>query len=270
MSTGIQETIHFVEHYGYALLFAWVLAEQGALPIPSAPLLVAAGSLVRTGKMNGALAIACCVAGSLVADSVWFYFGWRRGKSVLRFLCRVSIEPDSCVKQTEGAFQKYGLNTLLFSKFVPGLNAVAAPLAGDSRVGFGRFLLIDMLGIAIWSGLYIGLGFIFSNQLEDVLGYAERLGSGMLVLVVGLFAAWILWKYIQRVRFLRQIEMARIAPEELRDRMASGEDFFIVDVRSSRDFESGSLPGAVRLSTEDLTVNWKEVPRDRDIIVFCS
>src|ERR1700722_5667630 len=97
---GVTQTIHFVERHGYALLFFWVFAEQGALPIPSLPLLIAAGALVRTGGLNAAAAIACCVAGALAADSVWFYFGRRRGKRVLRFLCRVSLEPDSCVRTT--------------------------------------------------------------------------------------------------------------------------------------------------------------------------
>jgi membrane protein DedA with SNARE-associated domain len=142
---GVTQAIHFVEHYGYALLFLWVLAEQGALPIPSVPLLVAVGALVRTGRLHAVTAITCCVAGALVADSVWFFFGRRCGKRVLRFLCRVSIEPDSCVRRTENAFLKYGLNTLLIAKFIPGLNAVAAPLAGDSGVGVIRFLALDSL-----------------------------------------------------------------------------------------------------------------------------
>ena len=267
---GITQAIQFVERYGYALLFFWVFAEQGALPVPSAPLLVAAGALVRSGRLNAAAAVACCVAGALAADGVWFQFGRRRGKSVLRFLCRVSLEPDSCVRQTENAFLKYGLNTLLFAKFIPGLNAVAAPLAGDSGVGAGRFLAIDTLGIALWSGAYIGIGFIFSDQLEQVLAYARRLGSGFAILVAGLLAAWILWKFMQRRRFLKQIEVARIAPGELRDRMDAGEDLFIVDVRSGLASDASTLPGAIRLSTQDLTVNWQQVPRDREIIVFCS
>ena len=267
---GITQAIHFVERYGYALMFFWVLAEQGALPIPSVPLLVAVGSLVRTGRLNAAVAISSCVAGALVADSVWFHFGRRRGKSVLRFLCRVSLEPDSCVRQTENAFLKYGLNTLLFAKFIPGLNAVAAPLAGDSGTGVARFLTLDALGVVIWSASYIGVGYLFSDQLELVLAYAQRLGSGLVILVGALFAAWILWKFIQRRRFLKQIEVARITPEELRDRMDAGEDLYIVDVRSSLASDSSSLPGAIRLSPEDLTVNWTQVPRDREIILFCS
>jgi len=267
---GIAQTIEFVERHGYALLFWWVFAEQGALPIPSLPLLVAAGALVRTGRMHAPAAIACCVAGALVADSVWFYFGRRRGKRVLRFLCRLSLSPDSCVRQTENAFQKYGLKTLLIAKFVPGLNAVAAPLAGDSGIGVARFLAVDALGVAIWSGTYVGVGYLFADQLELALTYVQRLGSGLVILVAGLFAAWVLWKFIQRRRFLKQLDVARITPEELRGRMDAGEDLYIVDLRSGLETDSSSVPGAVRFSAEDLTANAKQIPRDREIILFCT
>jgi len=267
---GITETIEFVERHGYALLFWWVFAEQGALPIPSLPLLVAAGALVRLGRMHGPAAIACCVAGALVADSVWFYFGRRRGKRVLRFLCRLSLSPDSCVRQTENAFQKYGLKTLLIAKFVPGLNAVAAPLAGDSGIGVARFLAVDALGVAIWSGTYVGVGYLFADQLELALTYVERLGSGLVILVAGLFAAWVLWKFIQRRRFLKQLDVARITPEELRGRMDAGEDLYIVDLRSGLETDSRSIPGAIRFSADELTANAKQIPRDREIILFCS
>ena len=269
-SLGIKEAIQFLERDGYQILFLWVLAEQGALPVPSVPLLVAVGALVRAERLNAAAAVACCVAGALVADSIWFYFGRRRGKRVLRFLCRVSIEPDSCVRRSENIFLKYGLKTLLGAKFIPGLNAVAAPLVGDSGVGVLRFLAADALGVVIWSGAYIGLGYLFSNQLEDVLGYAQQLGSGLLILVAGLFAAWILWKVIQRRRFLKQLDVARITPEELRDRMDAGEDLFIVDLRSGLYGDANSIPGAVRLGAEELAARAHQIPRDREIILFCS
>lgn len=267
---SITELIHLVERHGYALLFFWVLAEQGALPIPSVPLLVAVGALIRTGSLYAWAAMACCLAGALAADLVWFYFGRTRGKRVLRLICRVSLEPDSCVRQTENAYIKYGLNTLLFAKFVPGLNAVAAPLAGNSGVGVARFLATDSLGTLLWSGAYLAIGYLFSDQIEDALGYAQRLGSGVLILLAGLFAAWILWKFIQRRRFLKKLEVARITPEELWGRMGAGEDPYIVDLRSSLDTDWPPVPGAVRLSVEDLISNSTQIPRDREIILYCT
>ncbi|SPE41608.1 conserved membrane hypothetical protein [Candidatus Sulfopaludibacter sp. SbA3] len=267
---AIATAIHFVERHGYALLFFWVLAEQGAVPIPSVPLLVAAGALVRTGRLHAVTAIACCVAGALVADAVWFHFGRSRGKRVLRFLCRISLEPDSCVRKTETAFLKYGLNTLLIAKFVPGLNAVAAPLAGDAGIGLVPFLVMDSLGVVVWSGAYIGVGYLFSNQLELALAYAQRLGSGFLILVIAVAALWILWKVIQRRRFLSELAGARITPEELLGRIDAGEDLYIVDLRSSLQHDDHSIPGAIRLSIDDLTAGAQQIPRDREIILFCS
>ena len=166
---SITELIRVVERHGYALLFCWVLAEQAALPIPSVPLLVVVGALIRAGSLHAGAAMACCLGGALAADMVWFHFGRSRGKRVLRFICRVSLEPDSCVRQTENAFLKHGLNTLLIAKFVPGLNAVAAPLAGNSGVGVTRFLVVDSLGIVLWSGAYLGIGYLFSDQVEQAL-----------------------------------------------------------------------------------------------------
>jgi membrane protein DedA with SNARE-associated domain/rhodanese-related sulfurtransferase len=266
---GIAEFIRFVERYGYLLLFLWVLAEQGALPIPSAPLLIAVGAVIREGRLSAVPAIACCVAGSLVADSFWFQLGRIRGKRVLKFLCRISLEPDSCVRLTENAFIRYGLKTLLVVKFIPGLNVVAAPLAGDSGIRPGSFVALDALGVIIWSASYMGVGYIFTGQLEMVLGYIRRMSSGFLILLVGLFVAWILWKFIQRWRFLRQLRGARITPEELRERMDAGEELYIVDLRMPDENEP-SIPGAIRISAEELRSNSKRVPDDREVILFCS
>ncbi len=269
-SPVVRDAIHIVEQHGYALLFLWVLAEQGALPVPSAPLLAAMGALIRAGHYSAAAALSCCLAGALIADGVWFYFGRRRGKSVLRFLCRVTLSPDSCVHRTENAFLKYGVKTLLIAKFIPGLNAVAAPLAGDSGLSVARFVAFDSAGILIWSGAYIGAGYLFADQLELAFSYMERLGSGLAFLAVGLFAASIVWKFIQRRRFLKQLDIARITPEELRQRMDAGDDLFIVDMRTSLESDAGAMPGAIRLTTEQLTSNAKQIPRDREIILFCT
>jgi membrane protein DedA with SNARE-associated domain len=267
---AIAHTIAFIERHGYALLFGWVLAEQGAVPLPSIPLLVASGALVRLGRLNMAMAVLACLSAAVIADIVWFQLGRHRGRRVVRFLCRVSLEPDSCVRQTENAFLKYGLKCLFVSKFVPGLNAVAAPLAGNSGASLGRFLLYDSAGAILWSGAYLMLGYVFSEQLETVVDYASRLGSGLLILVAGLFALWIVWKYVQRRRFVRELDIARITPEELRDRIEAGEDLFIVDLRSGIDTGSGAIRGAVRMSTEDLRARREEIPRDREIILFCT
>jgi len=260
----------FVERHGYALLFSWVLVEQSAIPLPSVPLLLAVGALIHTGRLHIVPAIACCVMAALIADTMWFQLGRSNGRSVLRFVCRVSLEPDSCVRQTESAFVKYGMSCLLVSKFVPGLNAVAAPLAGNSKSRYWQFFFYDGAGALLWSAAYLALGFVFSEQLETVVAYASRMGSSLFLLVVGLFVLWIGAKLIQRRRFIRQLDIARITPEELQDRLNAGEDLFIVDLRSHLPESPKLIPGAARISPEDLTARSREIPRDREIVLFCS
>src|SRR5689334_15656170 len=150
----MSETVGFVVQHGYVLLFFWLVAEQAALPVPSIPLLLACGALARDGRMSPTLVLTYGLAACLLADSVWFHVGRVRGAKVLRLLCRIALEPDSCVRQTENALVRYGLRSMLVSKFVPGLNAVAAPMAGNSGARFGRFLIFDILGTLLWNGCY--------------------------------------------------------------------------------------------------------------------
>jgi membrane protein DedA with SNARE-associated domain len=267
---NVGQAIAFVERHGYALLFSWVLVEQSAIPLPSIPLLLAAGALIRGGRLDALPAIACCVAAAVLADAVWFQLGRRRGRSILRLLCRVSLEPDSCVRQTENAFLKYGMKSILIAKFIPGLNAVAAPLAGNSRTAFGRFLIYDTAGATLWSGGYIALGFLFSTQLEMLLAYASTMGSGLLLLVAALFGLWIGRKYVQRRLFLKRLKGDRITARELQERLEAGEKMVIVDLRSRLSGESPGIPGAIRLTAEELRARSREIPRDREIILFCS
>jgi len=234
------EMMRFVEHYGYLLLFLWVLAEQGALPLPSVPLLIAVGALIRLGRLNGPAAIGCCLAGALIADGVWFYVGRRRGKRVLRFLCRLSISPDSCVSRTEIAFRKYGVKTLLVAKFIPGLNAVAVPMAGDAGIVVVRFLAFDTVGAFFWSAAYIGIGYVFADQLELTLAYLERLGSGLVILVVSALVSWILWKVIQRRRLPRQLVAARVTAVELRDGGAAAAEIIAVNAPGNPESDAVS------------------------------
>ncbi len=260
----------FLVHYGYALLFVWLLLEQGALPLPSIPLLLACGALARSGELHPLPVVFSGLAACLIADNVWFQLGRRKGGKVLHFLCRIALEPDSCVRRTENAFLQYGVNSLLLSKFVPGLNAVAAPLAGSSGVGLARFLIFDTAGILIWISTYAGLGYVFSDQIEIVGAYAIRMGSWLVVLLFAGLGAWVGWKYVQRQRFLHKIAVARITPRELRTKLDAGEEVFVIDLRSSREFDEESIPGALHVPAEELAARHGDIPRDRDVVLFCS
>lgn len=239
------------------------------MPIPSGPLLLACGALARSGRMSPHLIALNGLSACLIADSFWFMVGRRRGTRVLRLICRLSLEPDSCVRQTETSFHRYGVRSLLIAKFVPGLSAVSAPLSAISGVSLGKFVLYDLIGSLIWLVAYAGLGYLFSNQLDRIADYAARMGSWVAVLVVGLLAAWIGWKYYQRQRFLKKLTVDRITATELRAKLRSGEQVVVVDVRSVFESED-SIPGALHIPLEDLDARHADIPRDRDIVLFCS
>lgn len=265
----MHRVLAFVVSHGYSLVFFWVFAEQAALPLPSIPLLLASGALARMGRFHLAGILLCGLLGCLVADCAWFQLGKRRGAKILRFICRISMEPDSCVRKTENLFVRFGLRSLLVAKFIPGLNAVAAPLAGASGVRMARFLVFDSIGALLWIGAYVSVGYIFSDQLEIAAAYALQFGSWLIYFIAGLLAGWIGWKFIQRRRALRKLAVERITAWELRERLRAGEDIVVIDLRSTLD-RTESIPGARRFTFEELTERHTEIPRDRDIVVLCT
>ncbi|MGB6200334.1 MAG: DedA family protein/thiosulfate sulfurtransferase GlpE [Candidatus Acidiferrales bacterium] len=264
--------VEFLVRHGFLVLFVWVLAEQLGLPLPSAPLLLAAGALAGTHRMNLAMVIALPVAAVAIADGVWYELGRLQGVKVLKFLCRVSLEPDSCVRRTQDRFERNGEWALVGAKFIPGLGAVAPPLAGISRMPWQRFAIFDGLGTLLWTAAYIGTGFVFSGELERVAAHVAFLGRGLFALLLGALLLYIGWKYFKRRRFLRKLRIARISPEELHQKMEAGEDVIVVDLRHSTEFEAEpeTIPGAVHMDTAELEEAIEVIPRDRDIVLFCS
>ena len=268
----MNETLGFLLRHGYSVLFVWVLAEQLGLPVPSVPLLLAAGALAGRGHLNLSLVAALPILAALMSDALWYQLGRRRGVKVLQFLCRISLEPDSCVRRTEDVFARHGARSLLVAKFVPGLNTAAPPLAGVFRMRLGRFLFFDALGVMVWVGAFVGLGYVFSDQLERVADHALRLGTGLLVLLLGALASYIGWKYLRRRQFMRELRIARITPEELKRKLDAGEDVVVVDLRHSYDFEAepATIPGAYRMEASELDQMSEQIPRDRDVVLYCT
>lgn len=265
-------TVEFLVRYGYLLLFGWVLAEQLGLPLPSAPLLLAAGALAGRGRMNLAIAVALPFVAVGICDTLWYELGRRRGMKVLQWLCRVSLEPDSCVHRTQGRFERNGPWALVVAKFIPGFNAMTPPLAGVSHMPWRRFALFDGLGTLLWASTYIGIGYIFSGQIEHVAASLVFLGRGFFLLVLAGLVFYIGWKYFKRRRFLRDLRIARISPDELHQRLGSGEKVVVVDLRHTMEFESEpeTIPGAVHMDAADLEEAIEAIPRDREIVLFCS
>lgn len=268
----MDEAFQFLIRHGYSVLFVWVLAEQLGLPLPATPLLLAAGALAGSGQMNVWLAIALAVFASLLGDLSWYQFGRVRGGKVLNLLCRISLEPDSCVRKTESAFVRHGARSLLIAKFVPGLNTMAPPLAGIIGMRLGRFLIFDALGALLYLGSFVVLGYAFSSQLEQVAARVAGLGFSLLVILGGALGAYIGWKYVQRRRFIRSLRIARITPDELKSKIDAGEEVVIVDLRGSLDFDAApqTIRGAIRMAPDKVEEGHMQIPRDREIVLFCT
>ncbi|HSE86868.1 MAG TPA: VTT domain-containing protein [Candidatus Binatia bacterium] len=268
----MDKAAQFLVQHGYLLLFAWVLVEQLGLPIPAVPLLLAAGSLAGSGRMDLALAVSLALIAVVLADVFWYCLGRYRGGRILKLLCRISLEPDSCVRRTENIFLRHGAHSLLVAKFVPGLNTAAPSLAGIFRMPLPRFMLFDALGGLFWIVTFTGLGLIFSDQLEQIAAYFSRWGGWLVVLLVGSLAVYILWKYLQRRRFLHRLRIARISAKELMEKLTAGDKTLIVDLRQPLDVEAHpyTIPGALRMAMEEFEERHQEIPRDRDIVLYCS
>jgi len=268
----VNETLQFVVRHGYLLIFAWIFIEQAGLPIPSSPLLLAVGALSGMHQMNLWLAVVIATAAALAGDSMWYGLGRRQGARVLQLLCRISLEPDSCVRRTQVSFGENGARVLVVAKFIPGLNAMAAPLAGIIRMEWRRFLLFDLLGGLLWVGAFTFTGYAFSGEFERVAARAAYLGTWLVVILATALAAYILWKFYNRQRFLRSLRIARITPEELKQKLDAGEDVVIVDLRHEIDFAARpeTIPGALHLDAAELEEACEVIPRDRDIVLFCA
>lgn len=264
--------IEILLHHGYLLLAVWVFLEQIGLPLPSLPLLLAAGALSGMGHMNFSLALVSCIFPTMLADLVWYELGQRKGRRVVQWLCRISFQPDSCVRRTEGIFESQGARSLLIAKFVPGLNAVAMPLAGIFQMPLRKFLLFDLMGIMLWLGTYIGVGYFFTDQIELIANHAKALGSWVVVLLLGGLVLYVLYRYWVRQKFLRSLRVNRINVDELKQKIDAGEPLSIVDLRHSLDFEADpeTIPGAVHLDSKDLLGKSGLLPADREVVVYCT
>ena len=268
----MDEVIQFLTEYGVTVLFTVILLEQLGLPLPSQFFLIAAGALVGAGKLTFPLTAVAAVIAAVIADILWFELGRRRGGSILALLCRISLEPDTCKIKTERAYARLGLRSLLFSKFLPGYSTVAPPLAGIFGAPYARFLFFDLAGAVIWVIAFMGLGQLFSNQIEQVAAYAAEWGFWALVVVATILAAYIVCKYFIRRALIRRLLIGRITTDELKQMIEAGGKPAIVDLRHKLEFEMSPLgiPGAVWIDPDEIEQRLEEIPRDRDVVLYCS
>ncbi|HET6202785.1 MAG TPA: VTT domain-containing protein [Planctomycetota bacterium] len=261
-----------VARHGGLVVFGVVFLAQLGFPVPAVPLLLALGALAGRGTIDPASSLVLGLLASLCADFAWFRLGRWKGTRVLGWLCRMSLEPDTCVSKTQDMFARRGVKTLAFAKFVPGFDTVAPAIAGILGAGTGRFLLWSALGAFVWLVTLGGIGFLFSSRLEEMAEGGERFGSAFGIGLFALLALYLGWKYSGRRRVLKILRMARITPGELHAMMAGGEKLEIVDVRSRIALEALPfvIPGARLITLEEIDRRHHEIPREQDVILYCT
>jgi membrane protein DedA with SNARE-associated domain len=264
--------LQFLEQYGFAILPALVVAEQIGVPLPAVPALLAVGALGAHGRISIPLVLGAIAIVALAVDFGWYELGRRRGAGVLVKLCRLSLEPDSCVRRAGSIFTRHGARGLLAAKFVPGLTTVMPPLAGVFAVGRLRFALYDLAGVLLWAGLWLGLGYVFSDAITLIAARATELGRMLGLVVVAALVAFILIKYVRRRLFVWKLRTARITPEALKRRLDAGEDVTIIDLRTALDVTATpyAIPGSRWLVVDAIDEHEAELLRVRDLVLYCA
>jgi membrane protein DedA with SNARE-associated domain/rhodanese-related sulfurtransferase len=261
-----------IVQYGLLLVFANVLINQLGAPIPAIPTLIVAGALAGTGDLSAPAVFAIAVAACVIADGIWFVAGVRFGHQVLKTMCKVSLSPDSCVRQSETIFGKWGAGALVLAKFVPGLSTIAPPLAGAMHLGWMRFSLFNSIGAVLWVGVALGVGLSFHEQIDRFIERMAQMGEYALAAIIALLLAFIAFKWWERRRFYRALRMARISVDELHRLMTEGHAPVILDVRShcARVADSRQIPGAVAVDIDKLDFTVAGTPLDREVVVYCT
>jgi membrane protein DedA with SNARE-associated domain/rhodanese-related sulfurtransferase len=267
-----QQLLLALQHFGLSIVIINVFVDQLGLPVPAVPTLIVAGAVAANGQLSLTAVFLGASLACLAADCCWYLLGQMYGIRVLKTLCRISLEPDSCVSNTQSRFERWGVNSLIIAKFVPGLAIIAPPLAGALRIGWMRFIFLSTLSAILWVGAGLVAGMLFRTQVETLLIDLDKFGSLAGLAALLLLACYIGYKWRERARFYTMLRMARISVADLHQLMASGAAPVVVDVRSStaRSLDPRWIPGALHVPLEDAARHLKDLARDRDIVLYCS
>jgi membrane protein DedA with SNARE-associated domain/rhodanese-related sulfurtransferase len=263
--------VMMIQEYGVGFVFVNVLLLQAGVPVPAYPALMVAGAYAAMGGRPLWQLVVVGIAAALVADTGWYLAGRKFGLRILGVLCRVSLSPDSCVRQTESIFQRFGATSMLFAKFVPGFASVATALAGAMRLRYAIFVLFDAIGAGLWVGLGVSIGYVFRDAIADVMATLSSLGHYGLILIVAGFAVWVAVKWWRRRVFVKQLRMDRVSVDELRALMDESKVNAIVDVRTPlMQAATGRIPGARSIDMQKITQGFEGVPIDGEVVVYCA
>jgi len=262
--------VRLVGEFGLLAVFLNVLLDEGGLPLPAYPLLAVAGALAAQGQLSVVSVIGAAVSGAFIADNSWYWIARRHGRRVLALLCKLSLSPDTCVRQTESLFVKVGPAALLFAKFIPGLGSVAIALSGITRVPPAVFMPFELIGASLYLSLPILLGWLFHDAVTNILDTLARLGVIGLAIVVGAMALYLFLRWWERMLFIRQLRMDRITVDELVSLLDSENKPVLLDVRSRQARAGGVIPGAIAAHPEDMHPTLEHHDRDTEIVVYCA
>jgi len=266
------DSLQVLQRYSLVVLPALVVAEQFGIPLPAVPALLGFGALAAHGRGSIPLMLGALASVALTVDFAWYEFGRRRGARVLTGLCRLSLEPDFCVRRAQNVFARFGAGAMLVAKFVPGLTTIVPPLAGVAAVGRIRFALYDLAGVLLWAGLWIGVGYAFSGTVAVIATRVAALGLRLGIVIGALLGGYILIKYLRRRLYLRRLRTASISAEALKGRLDAGDDITIVDLRTPLDVAAvpHAIPGSLWVEVGHIDQHEAEILRARDLILYCS
>lgn len=237
-------------HNGYIILFLLVLADQAGLPIPAAPVLVGAGVLARSGSVQIPTIMALSAAASLIGHGAWYWAGRRRGAAIIKLLCRLSLEPDACVRRTEELFKHVGPTSLLWVRFIPGLDVLAQPLVAMAGMPWPIYLVITLVGALMWSGSLLALGYaIGQTGIHDLFSGA---GTQILAFGAGALVVYLAYKLVLRL-LSRSRDVPRLDPAELLTMLEAGRPLVILDLRTHGELKRSQehIPGSKHLSRRE-------------------
>ena len=263
----------FLLRHGYSVLFVLVLIDQLGAPIPATPVLIAAGAYAADGQLDLIRITALTVVASVGAHLFWYELARRSRDDILGLLCRVSLEPDYCARHAREVFTRWGTGTLVLASFMPGFIGVAAqPIAATVGMRRRTFLALNVIGSFAWVTVCTGLGYIFSARVEEVMQIGARFGATGLELIGALFVLYLIWKLVKRRLLYRRLRVARISAEELKRRLDAAEPTFILDLRHALEIaaQPGMIPGALRMSLDDLDQRHAEIPADQEVVIYCT
>ena len=263
-----------IASHGYLLIFVFVLADTLGFPLPAGLVLLAGGAAVASGTLRGSFVLVLAFAAFLLGDILLFVLGRFMGWSLLGVLCRISFNPESCILRSAELFYKRGKVALVIAKFLPGINAMAAPLAGSMKMRFRQFLGLDAASALLYVVIYGGLGFLFRDFLAVMIRSFQRAGHVFTDVLLGatiLYIFYRLWLY-QKSKVYDVVP--RIQVSELAHRLESEGKarVFIVDVRSHGyyDADAQRIRGSIRFEPNHLLEELKILPRDKDIYLYCT